>query len=512
MSGAQPTLVMLGLAKSFGPTKAVVDGNLQVTSGQAVALLGANGAGKSTLMNLLGGIFPPDAGTITIDGQIVSLSSPRASIDQGIAFVQQELSVFPTMSIAENVFADAYPTRGGRLDQRKMTARSKALLETLGADLDPTLPLEGLSTGECQMVEIARAMRRDPKILIFDEPTSSLSNREKERLHGVIKTLKARGVAIIYITHFIGEIFNVCERAVVMRNGASVADVSLADASHADLVRLMLGDVVTTGRMVASHTDFSDIVLKVTNLSLPGRVEQASFCLHAGEIVGLWGLLGSGRTELVRAMLGLDGKPSGTIEIAEDRGTNRALKTVTPSALRAVTAFVTEDRRREGVLLPFSVAKNAALPNLQTLSNPANLVNGRKVKALATQMIKDLSIKVSGANQRVATLSGGNQQKVVFGKWLASNPRILILDEPTRGLDLSAKADIMRLTVELAHQGAAILVITSELEELMSISHCYLIMAQRRLVGKLPGTATGQTLIDALSAPAAGEGDAGVAA
>ena len=254
MSGAQPTLVMLGLAKSFGPTKAVVDGNLQVTSGQAVALLGANGAGKSTLMNLLGGIFPPDAGTITIDGQIVSLSSPRASIDQGIAFVQQELSVFPTMSIAENVFADAYPTRAGRLDQRKMTARSKALLETLGADLDPTLPLEGLSTGECQMVEIARAMRRDPKILIFDEPTSSLSNREKERLHGVIKTLKARGVAIIYITHFIGEIFDVCERAVVMRNGASVADVSLADASHADLVRLMLGDVVTTGRMVASHT------------------------------------------------------------------------------------------------------------------------------------------------------------------------------------------------------------------------------------------------------------------
>ena len=185
---------------------------------------------------------------------------------------------------------------------------------------------------------------------------------------------------------------------------------------------------------------------------------------------------------------------------------------MTPSALRAVTAFVTEDRRREGVLLPFSVAKNAALPNLQTLSNPASLVNGRKVKALATQMIKDLSIKVSGANQRVATLSGGNQQKVVFGKWLASNPRILILDEPTRGLDLSAKADIMRLTVELAHQGAAILVICSELEELMSISHCYLIMAQRRLVGKLPGTATDQTLIDALSAPAAGEGDAGVAA
>lgn len=493
---AQPTLRMDALAKSFGATRAVVDGNLQVSAGQAVALLGANGAGKSTLMNLLGGIFPPDSGSISIEGKPVKFGSPREASDHGIAFVQQELSIFPSMSIAHNVFADAYPTRAGLLDQRQMMARSKELLDTLGADLDPAMPLEGLSTGECQMVEIARAMRRDPNILIFDEPTSSLSSREKERLHDVIKALKARGVAIIYITHFINEIFDVCERAVVMRNGSSVADLALTGTTHGELVRLMLGEVADAGRMVDNRTVFSHVALKATDIALPGRIEHASFCVHAGEIVGLWGLLGSGRTELVRGILGLDGEPTGRLEVFMD-GSHCA---VTPNALRDVTAFVTEDRRREGVLLPFSVAKNTALPNLPTLSNAASLVKGGKVRELAARIIKDLSIKVSSPSQRVATLSGGNQQKVVFGKWLASKPQILILDEPTRGLDLSAKADIMRLTVELAGEGAAILLISSELEELMSISHRYLIVSERRIVGELPGTADAQALIDALSA------------
>jgi ABC-type sugar transport system ATPase subunit len=496
ISATPPTLALEGMAKSFGATRAVVRGDLTVHAGQAVALLGANGAGKSTLMNLLGGIFPADAGSILIEGVPVRFTGPRDASHHGIAFVQQELSIFPSMSVAENVFADAYPTRAGRLDQVQMIARSKELLDTLGADLDPAMPMDGLSTGECQMVEIARAMRRAPKVLIFDEPTSSLTGREKGRLHTVIKTLKAQGVAIIYITHFISEIFDVCERAVVMRNGETIADERTSQVSHGDLVRLMLGDVAAAGRLVENRTDFHHIALEVSDLALPGRVEHASFRVHAGEIVGLWGLLGSGRTELVRALLGLDGKPSGSIAIARDG----VLRKVSPQELREVTAFVTEDRRREGVLLPFSVAQNTALPNLPSLSGAAGLVSGSKVRALARSIIAHLSIKVQGPGQRVGTLSGGNQQKVVFGKWLASNPQILVLDEPTRGLDLSAKADIMRLSVELASNGAAILLISSELEELMSISYRYLIVSERRIVAQLPGTANENDLIEALSA------------
>ena len=490
-----PILELAGLQKTFGVTRAVVDGNLTLRSGEAVALIGANGAGKSTLMNMLGGIVRPDAGEIRVHGRAVELRSPRDAARAGIAFVQQELAVFPTLSVAENVFADDYPVHLGRIDRARMAARTEELLAAVGADLDPARPLEGLSTGACQMVEIARAMRSEPKIVIFDEPTSSLSAREKERFHQVVHRLKASGVAIVYITHFINEIFGTCDRVCVMRNGAMVADAPVNSVSHAELVDLMLGEVVADERLVPDDLVHDDAVLTVENLTLPGQVEDASFTLHRGEIVGLWGLLGSGRTELARAVLGLDGPPSGRLTLhAGSRS-----RVVRPEEVRRITAFVTEDRKGEGLLMPFSVARNVALPNLETLAGRLGWVRRGALRTLTAGLIRSLAIKVFGPQQRVGTLSGGNQQKVVLAKWLASRPEIVILDEPTRGLDLSAKADVLRLASELAREGAAILIISSELEELMRISHRYLIMQERRLVGELDGDADEAALIAALS-------------
>ena len=496
MSGAASASVLelRGLAKSFGAVRAVAHGDLAVRAGEVVALLGANGAGKSTLMGMLGGVLRPDAGEIVLRGAPVAFAGPRDAARAGVAFVQQELSVFPTLTVAENVFADAYPTRHGRIDRAAMCVRTRELLATLGADLDPDRPLEGLSTGACQMVEIARAMRREPDVVVFDEPTSSLSAREKERFHDVVRLLRARGVAVIYITHFIGEIFGVCDRAVVMREGRTVLDRPLAGLHQSEIVEAMLGEIVATGRLGADAAP-GEVVLSVESLSLPGRVEEASFELRAGEVVGVWGLLGSGRTELVRALLGLDGTPAGRIRLRD----GAALCEVTPEALRRATAFVTEDRRGEGLLMPFSVARNIALPNLAALSRPAGLVRGQAVADLARGLITALQIKVSGPGQRVSTLSGGNQQKVVLSKWLASEPRVLVLDEPTRGLDLSAKAEILRHAVDLATRGAAVLLVSSEPEELLRVAHRTLIVRRRRVVGELGRGASVADLVAALS-------------
>jgi ABC-type sugar transport system ATPase subunit len=489
------TLDVQHLRKAYGSVQAVADASLTVGPGEALAVMGANGAGKSTLMNMLGGLVQPDGGTITLDGQALTLTSPAAAIAAGIAFVQQELSVFPTMTVAENICIGDFPRRGGRLDKPAMRAEAAALLSALGARLDPDASVADLSTGERQMIEIARATRRKPRVLIFDEPTSSLAAAEKARLFDLIRRLKTQGVAILYITHFVGEIFEVCDRVMVMRDGLSVADRPIGEVGKGDVVRLMLGEIGSQARLAVADHRPGPPVLRVQGLASPHRIENASFILNAGEIVGLWGLLGSGRTELARGLLGLDGAVTGDIAF----GLDGQLAPITPQELRSHAAFVTEDRRGEGLLLPFSVADNIALPNLDEVSGGFGLVSRARVRALAAGMIEKLSIKVSSPAQKAGTLSGGNQQKVVFAKWLASKPRLLILDEPTRGLDLAAKGDILRLTADLAAAGATVLFISSELEELMRVCHRYLVLSERRIVAELPGTATERQLIDALS-------------
>jgi ABC-type sugar transport system ATPase subunit len=493
---ADIVLRMDSITKSFGSIPAIAHADLEARSGEAIALMGANGAGKSTLMNILGGVVASDRGRISIDGVDVTLRSPRDATHHGIAFVHQELTMFPTMSVAENIFIDEMPTSGWFIRSSEMIRQAQVLLARLGCEISPATPVEQLSIGDRQLVEIARALRHRARIVIFDEPTSSLSGPERDRLFAVIESLKAEGVAIIYITHFLDEIFTVCERISIMRNGETVWSSAMSEVDASAVVHLMLGISETEGRIREPVAVPADALMSVTGLSRQDALHDVSFSLRKGEIVGLWGLLGSGRTELLRALIGLDPTDAGQIRWRE--GAVEA--DITSEQLRTHVGIVTEDRRGEGILLPLSVAQNIALPNLRSLLNRWRLVSLAGEGTLAAAMIKRLQIKVSSAEQSVGTLSGGNQQKVVFGRWLATNPRLFLLDEPTRGLDVSAKAEIMKLIVELAEQGCSCLIVSSELEELMRVCDRYLIIRRGRLIGELHGSATSAELMQSISA------------
>ena len=487
-------LTMHNIEKRFGPITALSHANFELKKGSVVALVGANGAGKSTLMNVLGGITTQDNGQILINDEKVDFNSPGDAARYGIQFVHQELSIFKTMTVAENIFINKFPSKYGLISKHMMETTATQLLAELGSNLNPKHSVETLSTGDCQMVVIARAMLGNPKILILDEPTSSLSKYEKEKLNDVIRRLKTSGVAIIYISHFISEIFEVCDAVTVMRNGATISSQTINETDNATIIELMLGDVASIEKKRKQEKN-ETIFLSVDNLQNENKVQEATFILNKGEILGIWGLLGSGRTELVRSIIGLDGRPEGTIRINK----NGKLSPISVEYLSQVTAYVSEDRRGEGVLLPMSVQKNTALPNLRKVSRSLGIINLEKVRNLAKRVIDSLSVKVSSSDQAVSTLSGGNQQKIVFGKWLETEPDLLILDEPTRGLDISAKGEILKLATNLANAGVSILFISSELEELMKISDRYLIVSERHVVAELPGNSTQDNLISALS-------------
>ena len=487
-------LKMHNIEKRFGPITALSKANFELKKGSVVALVGANGAGKSTLMNVLGGITTQDNGQILINDEKVDFNSPGDAACYGIQFVHQELSIFKTMTVAENIFINKFPSKFGLISKHMMEFTATKLLAELGSNLNPKHSVETLSTGDCQMVVIARAMLGSPKILILDEPTSSLSKYEKEKLNDVIRRLKTSGVAIIYISHFINEIFEVCDSVTVMRNGETISSQTINETDNATIIELMLGDVASIEKKRKQEKN-ETIFLSVDNLQNENKVQEATFILNKGEILGIWGLLGSGRTELVRSVIGLDGRPEGTIRINK----NGKLSPISVEYLSQVTAYVSEDRRGEGVLLPMSVQKNTALPNLRKVSRSLGIINLEKVRNLARRVIDSLSIKVSSSDQAVSTLSGGNQQKIVFGKWLETEPDLLILDEPTRGLDISAKGEILKLATNLANAGVSILFISSELEELMKISDRYLIVSERHIVAELPGNSTQDSLISALS-------------
>jgi ABC-type sugar transport system ATPase subunit len=488
-------LRMEGVAKSFGNIVALRSAHLQVRSGEALALMGANGAGKSTLMNILGGVIANDDGRIAIDGKAIELRSPRDAAEHGIAFVHQELTMFPTMTVAENIFVDDLPTSRWLIRQPEIWRESKALLSRLGCNIPPQTPVEQLSIGDRQLVEIARALRHRARVIIFDEPTSSLSRPERERLFNVIRGLKADGAAVIYITHFLDEIFSICERVSVMRNGETVWDSDIADVDPAKVVHLMLGVAEAEGRVRQPVAVAGAPLLKVERLGRQGALTDIDFEIRPGEIVGLWGLLGSGRTELLRALIGLDPIDSGKILWRS----GASLAEIKPKQLHAHVGIVTEDRRGEGIHLPLSVAQNLALPNLKSLLNRWRLIGQDKEADLADDLIKRLQIKVSGRQQPVGTLSGGNQQKVVFGRWLATSPKLFLLDEPTRGLDVSAKAEILKLVVQLAEQGCSCLMVSSELQELMRVCDRYLVIGRGRLTGELPGSASTDALMQSVA-------------
>ncbi|GAP13138.1 ABC-type sugar transport system, ATPase component [Longilinea arvoryzae] len=491
---AEPYLRMENIRKSFPGVQALKGITFDANQGEILALIGANGAGKSTLMNVLGGNVIPDEGKIVIGGCEVKINSPLDAAKNGVAFVHQEMAMLPTMSIVDTMFISTFPTNTSVIDYKTANERCGAVLKRLGCNFDPGTKIRNISPGSQQMVEIGRALLSDPKIIIFDEPTSSLTSREKEHLFEIINSLKQDGAVIIYISHMLDEVFQLCDRAMVLRNGETVGGGMIKDLTYDDIVKLMIGSKQIDSYFEYKQRPVGDPVLTVKKMCRKGVLDNISFTLCKGEVVGLWGLLGSGRTEVARALAGLDSIDSGEIQVC----TNGHLHPVKQSEMKNSVGMVTENRREEGLLLPMSVKHNMSLANLWKLTRGFLPFIQSKLEQEQTQKYVDrLEIKVANHNQRVETLSGGNQQKVIIGRWLQKNPLIYIMDEPTRGLDVGAKADIRKIIAELAESGAAILVISSEIDEMMSVSDRYLVMNRGRIVAELSRDATKEKLMAA---------------
>jgi ribose transport system ATP-binding protein len=470
-----PLLEMRGILKQFPGVRALDDVAFDLERGEVHVLLGENGAGKSTLMRVLSGACARDAGEILIDGRPVALNSPREAQAIGISTIYQEFNLVPHLSAAANIFLGREPLYGaGIINRRKLLADAASLLRGLGTTIDPAARVEDLSVAEQQMVEVAKALSIDARILIMDEPTSALTEAEIDELFAAIARLTTRGVAVIYISHRMEELARVGHRATVMRDGRYIATRPLP-CPIPELVRLMANRDITQHFPTPTRKPGAPLLV-VEDLSHPPRLREVSFTLHRGEILGVAGLLGAGRTELARAIAGADLPHRGRIVLD-----GRPLRVRAPSdAIRAGIGLVPEDRKRHGFVPGQSVAANLALPQLGRLTR-AGVIDRRREHELATRWINELRIKTPHPSTLVLTLSGGNQQKVVLGKWLAAGADVLIIDEPTRGIDVAAKMEIYQLLDRLAAEGAGILMISSELPEILGMSDRVLVMHRGRL-------------------------------
>lgn len=472
-------LEMKGIDKSFSNVKVLQQAQFSLESGELHALMGENGAGKSTLMKILNGIYTRDGGTVKVKGAEQTLSSPSAALQLGIVMIHQELNLIPHLTVMENIFLGREFTFGPTklIDWRKMKRESTRFLSQLGLAIDPDTIVGELSVGQQQMVEIAKALSMNTEILVLDEPTAALTDKEIDALFDVIASLKKRGVGMIYISHRMEEIFRMCDRITVMRDGRYVGTEKVPETNMDQIVKMMVGREIKD-RFPKVDIKFGEEKLKVEGLSQKGILHDISFSVRAGEIVGLAGLMGAGRTELAKALFGVSKVDRGTISVG---GKPIALRKPM-DAIRAGIALVTEDRKDEGLLLPMSVSDNLSMTNLTTVSN-LGFLSGAKEKQLSDKMMKQLLIKASSGAQPVGSLSGGNQQKVVIGKWLATNPQVFILDEPTRGVDIGAKKEIYDLMNKLASEGVAILMISSELPEVLGMSDRILVMHEGKISG-----------------------------
>ncbi len=486
MAGRMETLRMSGIGKSFPGVRALDDVTLIGHAGEVVGLVGVNGAGKSTLMNILGGIFPADSGEIVVDGKAVTLRSPKDADRHGIAFIHQELLFFASQTVAENIFISNLPSSSLLpifVDKSAATERARTYLDMLGADIRSDARMEDLSVGEKQIVEIARALATGSEIVIFDEPTSSLSVREKQNLFDIIERLKSEVNTIIYISHFLDEIMALCDSFLVLRNGKVAGQGRVENTTKNDIIRMVVGQDVAAIRPHAGSTR-NVPVLKVERLKSGSLLDDVSFELFAGEILGIWGLMGSGRTELVRAVLGLDPLSGGAVSFAEEG----ELRAIAPSRLLLHAGYVTESRHADGLFDAEPVWKNITATNLGAYASGIfGMLDTRREAETARDFITSLSIKTPDHTTRVSNLSGGNQQKVIFSKWLNKHPKILILDEPTRGVDVGAKREIANLITELASEGTATLLITSELEEMVELSDRVLVLRDGKIVHDVAG-------------------------
>jgi ABC-type sugar transport system ATPase subunit len=479
----ESALRMIEIGKAFPGVQALKDVSFEAFCGEAIALLGANGAGKSTLMNVLGGIIQPDEGRIELFGKQAAIKNPKEATEAGIAFVHQEMALLPTMNVMDNMFISSYPRKLGRVDRGAVRIKCEEVLDRLGCRISPENFVRDLGTGDRQMVEIGRALLGKHRIFIFDEPTSSLSSKEKQHLVRVIRQLKDDGMVVIYITHFLNEVYEICDRVSVLRGGRVVGGGRTEETPLRGLIRLMVGEVNIEGRGQRRTGLEKAPILRVEGLERKGVLNNISFTLHKGEILGFWGLLGSGRTETARAIVGLDPIDSARMEFGLD-GPPRPIEI---ERLRKNIGMVTEERRVDGLFLAMSVERNMSMANLANIRKGLlGRVDRRRERGLCEAQVDRLNIKISDPGQTVATLSGGNQQKVILGRWLEVNPAVLILDEPTRGLDVSAKAEIARIIVRLAEAGTSIIFISSEIEEMMSLCDRFLVFNKGSIIGNLP--------------------------
>ena len=477
---SEPAVRFEHVGKSFPGVQALTDVSLSIAAGSCHALCGENGAGKSTLGKILAGLQSPDEGKLFVFGEEVHLHAPHDAMAAGIGMVHQELAFCENMSVAENLCLGDLPKRRGLVDFAEMERRATGLLAETGTVLDVRGRLGELSIGNRQMVQIAAAVGGGARIIVFDEPTSSLSQAEAGRLFALLGRLKARGVTCIYVSHRMPEIFALCDAVSVLRDGGHVATRPTADLTESALVEMMIGRSIAEYVPLPRAAVQGDEVLRAEGLSIPGRFEDVSLTLRAGEVVGLAGLMGAGRSEVAAALFGLDALSAGEIFIRGTRVDIRDPK----RAIALGIGFVPEDRKRQGLVLSESAMRNTSLPTLSRLSRFTWIWRARERAQTAT-LFERLRVRTPSLDAVVAGLSGGNQQKVVLAKWLAAKPQVLILDEPTRGVDVGAKAEIHALIGELAAQGAAILVISSELPEVLRLSERILVLRAGRLVGEV---------------------------
>lgn len=482
---------MTDICKSFSGNAVLKNVHFSLEKGEIHALMGENGAGKSTLMKIMSGIYTRDSGTVEVNGKKVEFTTPKQAEEEGIAVIHQELNILPHLSIADNLFLGREETIGrtGILKTKEMEQKTKKILGELGLHINPAAPASTLSVGQQQLVEIAKALSMDASIIIMDEPTAALTDREIETLFVTIRELQARGVSFIYISHRMEEIFSLCDRITILRDGEFVGERKISETSFEEIVQMMVGRELGD-RFPERSSAIGEVKLSVKGLARKDCFENISFDIHKGEIVSIAGLMGAGRTEVAQSIFGYKKADAGTIELD-----GKLVKIDKPQKAKELgIGYVTEDRKSEGLIADFTVEENISMANYKTISKNG-LLSKDKERKLYERMVKRLGIRTSGPEQAAKSLSGGNQQKVVIAKWLGIEPEVLILDEPTRGVDVGAKKEIYSIINELAARGVAILMISSELPEVIGMADRVLVMHEGRLTADLPKAKMSQETI-----------------
>ncbi len=474
-------LTMKGIDKSFPGVHALDHVDLEVRKGEVHALMGENGAGKSTLMKVLTGIYKKDSGTITYEGKEVEFHNTREAQDAGVVIVHQELNMLGHLTVAQNIFIGREFKKGIRIDDKKMNEEARKLFDRMHIDIDPKETMSNLTVGKQQMCEIAKAISHEAKVIIFDEPSAALTEAEIEELFKIIRDLRDQGLGIIYISHRMDEIKVITDRVTVMRDGAYVGTLITKDCTKDDIINMMVGRVIYEDPKTKNMTPpGAPVVLKVDHLNAGKMVQDVSFELHKGEVLGFSGLMGAGRTETMRALFGADPIDSGDIYVNGEKVTIKSPQ----DAVKHGIGYLSEDRKRFGIVVQKSVAENTTMADLDEFSN-GPFINKKKEKEIAEKFVKELDTKTPGVDQLVVNLSGGNQQKVVIAKWLTRNCDILIFDEPTRGIDVGAKNEIYKLMNQLAAEGKAIIMVSSEMTEILRMSDRIVVMCEGKKTGEL---------------------------